>query len=744
MMFASLLLTALSIHAGPGDSTAASLAGSSFVDASYLWVAPPKARPAPRPGVRAGGGKTTKGKGGPKASKAVKKAPPSGTTRGTNVFKRRRAAAALASPPRMVAFSERATPSAGAPAKTRPHRVKTRSLRGATIPKRAFTTRANKRKLASRERKAPTKIKKDLAGLRKRIKSKKKSYRVAYTEAMDMPLSQLTGLKHPKNEVKLARTQNKRAARRARERFIPNYMMSSIRGAQVMHPEGADGAPSGGKSETVDKPFEPLVGDAVCSVSDDAWSWKEYLAPPRSQGSCGSCWAFATLSVFEASENIANGFNKNLDFSEQNLVDCADDQYGNDIGSCAGGYTTQVYQYLERKGAALETDVPYRQKNGTCTKPKIEHKVANWGYVDPDGMSPTTNELKEALCKHGPVSSSVFVSSAFKAYAGGVFDEFESGQTNHAVVIVGWDDKRGAWLVRNSWGDWWGEDGYIWVKFGSNGIGNNAAWAVVEPDEPPPTTKTFKTRRVTIRNKSDSKIEVKVLYRDGKTWATGSDAKGALKYTIKPGSEAKLGVGKTELSASSMRLWAKGTDGTGWTKYRKKTLDITPKGNYKAESMETYVFTFDNANADKSGEKDPAKGKSADALFNEAYADLDAGRIAVSRTKFNRFLETHPGSARVAEVRFWLGFGYYSQASFYEGLMEWYDIVAEYPEHDFVAYALYYSGLAYQQRGQCDLALQCFELVAHAGYPSATKDWIESASSQIDALNDNPKKFCGG
>ncbi len=110
---------------------------------------------------------------------------------------------------------------------------------------------------------------------------------------------------------------------------------------------------------------------------------------------------------------------------------------------------------------------------------------------------------------------------------------------------------------------------------------------------------------------------------------------------------------------------------------------------------------------------------------------------------FARFLEDHPGHPKVAEARFWTGYSHYLEGSFYEALIEWYDVVYEHPEDDFVAYALYYSGLAYTSRGQCDFAVQCFELVAHGGYRSATKEWIDAARKQIDELEEDTKAYCG-
>ena len=73
--------------------------------------------------------------------------------------------------------------------------------------------------------------------------------------------------------------------------------------------------------------------------------------------------------------------------------------------------------------------------------------------------------------------------------AGGVFDENAVGRINHAVVIVGWDDARSARHVRNSWGPDWGEDGYIWMRYGGNSIGAYAAWAdarkIAKTSQPP-------------------------------------------------------------------------------------------------------------------------------------------------------------------------------------------------------------------------------------------------------------------
>ncbi|MBC7977518.1 MAG: outer membrane protein assembly factor BamD [Myxococcales bacterium] len=637
----------------------------------------------------------------------------------------------------------------------------------AKLPASAFTTVRNRSELAARERGAPKQVVAKLAAMRKTIGVKKRGFKVGYTRALDVPIAKLTGLRSlpDKQQLELQRKQNELArqiiARRG-VRGVPNFMMRGLKAPPPIRPDAAAGGPivepgnqekGGGKgrgksADRIDRPIEPSVGDSVCSPASTAWSWKEYLAAPRSQKSCGSCWAFATLGVFEGAASIANGFDNSLDFSEQYIVDCATSARvpGGDIGDCGGGYTPFVYDWLKDKGAALEGEAPYLNADGQCnTKLKPSHKIAAWGFVDEYALVPKVDQIKAALCKYGPVSSSVYVTQAFTAYTGGVFDEGADGQPNHAVMIAGWDDLRGAWLVRNSWDTHWGEDGYIWVKYGSNRIGSSAAWAVVEPTKPATTTTTFKNRQLSVRNKSGGPIKVHVQYKTGSKWLPSKPSAGkTIDFTVADGAVVLLGDGTTPIAAGEVRLWAEADGGSAkWTKNKAKSLDLTPKGNYKAEQIDTFSFTFDTANADASGGVDPTKGKTPDQAFDEAYAAFDAGDYAGSSSKFSAFLSAYPGSARIPEVRFWLGYGYYMQAEFYEALMEWYEVVVNYPENDFVAYALFYSGLAYVERGECDLAMQCYDLVAHAGYPSATQEWQDAALEQIKSLDKGKAKSCG-
>jgi hypothetical protein len=74
----------------------------------------------------------------------------------------------------------------------------------------------------------------------------------------------------------------------------------------------------------------------------------------------------------------------------------------------------------------------------------------------------------------------VEVTNAFRAYTGGVFNESSTGDVNHGVTLIGWDDAKQAWRIKNSWGPGWGESGYMWIDYQSNSIGYGASWVQAE------------------------------------------------------------------------------------------------------------------------------------------------------------------------------------------------------------------------------------------------------------------------
>jgi hypothetical protein len=97
-----------------------------------------------------------------------------------------------------------------------------------------------------------------------------------------------------------------------------------------------------------------------------------------------------------------------------------------------------------------------------------------------NGSMASPAAIKEALCTHGPVVAAVYATRDFQMYTGGVFNQFEEGNgassINHDVLIIGWDNIKDAWLIKNSWDTSWGDGGFMWIRYRSNWIGYGAAW----------------------------------------------------------------------------------------------------------------------------------------------------------------------------------------------------------------------------------------------------------------------------
>ena len=185
------------------------------------------------------------------------------------------------------------------------------------------------------------------------------------------------------------------------------------------------------------------------------WRSKGRVTPIKDQGACGSCWAFSTIGNLE-SENIKVNGNTVI-LSEQQLVDCDTEE---DQG-CNGGLMENALEYISNYGSQSQESYPYTARDETCKYNSNEVKVKIDKYYKLDNGE---DVLKDAVAKFGPISVAVNA-TPWQLYFGGVFNPvFCSSQLNHGVLAVGYGTSstgKNYWIIKNSWGTSWGENGYI-------------------------------------------------------------------------------------------------------------------------------------------------------------------------------------------------------------------------------------------------------------------------------------------
>ena len=456
------------------------------------------------------------------------------------------------------------------------------------------------------EKSAPWAIKKDLAKLRAEIAKKGATFTVGLTSVFTKKLSDITGLgplPPPDKFIPYMREVNKRAAKwekknkkkQSEKKLKPGTADAPGDVSAAESTQTAQGAPGVADGSG-------LLVPSACSPDTAHWSWGERVPPVRHQRNCGSCWAFSAMGTIETSYSIINS--GTLDHSEQEAVDCAKDKKGGDAGSCKGGWYYKVFDYLTASGITSEQDTPYQSKNSTCTSKQAKrYGIAYWGFVDESNYSyphytpDDTAKLKAAICKHGAVSVVVNASMAFKGYTGGVFNEFSSDRSHpHAVNLVGWDNDKGAWLMRNSWGTFWGEGGYMWIKYGANGIGGIGTYAVAREGDGG-TSKgkgVFWTREIEINNAAGTPVQLAIKYlawRGTEEWAWvpgGSQSDPTTwNYSLPSGQKGILtGNLGSNIRARKAVISARSTDGK--TTWPKKTFDVVPDKYYVANAVDVF------------------------------------------------------------------------------------------------------------------------------------------------------------
>jgi len=232
-----------------------------------------------------------------------------------------------------------------------------------------------------------------------------------------------------------------------------------------------------------------------------SWDWrnvngKSYVTVSRNQHLpqyCASCWAFATTSALGDRIRIAT----NADFPEyelapQVLVDCVDGS------SCHGGDPAEAYEYIRIHGVPDETCAPYLAVDQECTPENVcktcDHDLDDptakcsaqksypLYYVSEHGTVTGEANMKAEIYARGPISCTIAVTTELVTYTGGIFNDTTGNlDLDHEISVVGWGVERGApyWIVRNSWGTYWGEKGWFRLARGTNNLGieSECYWA---------------------------------------------------------------------------------------------------------------------------------------------------------------------------------------------------------------------------------------------------------------------------
>ncbi len=231
--------------------------------------------------------------------------------------------------------------------------------------------------------------------------------------------------------------------------------------------------------ENLRKESLPLTVDSKIKDAPPTYDWRKQgaVSSIKNQGMCGSCWAFSAVGNLEGQHQIKTG-TKVVDLSTQQLVDCDKVDQG-----CNGGLMDDAFNYVKKAGGIeADSDYPYTGSDDKCHFDSTKVVVKDTGYK----MATTQNEddIKNMLYQTGPLSVAMNA-TPLQFYFFGVFNPYFSwlcspSGLNHGVLLVGYGTEKGwlygeikYWIVKNSWGKFWGEEGFFRIIRGTGACGIN-------------------------------------------------------------------------------------------------------------------------------------------------------------------------------------------------------------------------------------------------------------------------------
>lgn len=247
----------------------------------------------------------------------------------------------------------------------------------------------------------------------------------------------------------------------SQEEFASMYLMKDLNFSRF-HPR---------HPPTVEFPAndrETRTGNSGPPPTSYDWRSANAVTPVYNQEQCGSCWAFSTTEEIESQWFLAG--NQLTQLSMQQIVSCDHQDSG-----CNGGEPPTAYKYvISAGGLDSYSSYPYTSgagNSGQCkfNKANIAAKISNWAWVS---VAPFYNEtaMLYGSWQYGPLSICVDASS-WQFYTGGIVTSNCGTKIDHCVQLVGWNTSPSGipyWIVRNSWGTSWGNNGYIYIERNKN------------------------------------------------------------------------------------------------------------------------------------------------------------------------------------------------------------------------------------------------------------------------------------
>ena len=226
--------------------------------------------------------------------------------------------------------------------------------------------------------------------------------------------------------------------------------------------------------EPIDPSQAKLLSIPLIDSLPPAFDWRDnngnWITPPKKQGQCGSCWDFSAVGQVESWWKIYNNeLDSMIDLSEQFILSC-----GN-AGSCDGGSTNLALDFIKTIGIPTESCFGYEADDEIPCSLACDYwqdeaiTIPGWGWITLE--EDIIDNIKNAVYRH-PVSAGFTVYTDFYSYSGGVYEHvWGDVEAGHGILIVGWNDEEQSWICKNSWGEYWGVEGYFRIKWSNCGIG---------------------------------------------------------------------------------------------------------------------------------------------------------------------------------------------------------------------------------------------------------------------------------